>query len=97
MRVLIAGLTGAALLATAAIAQPTSPVPGSQPVSKAPGTDLPNQGQGSGSVPMGPPATPANPSTPGASTAPGTPGAPSTPPGMATGSETQKKLDTPTK
>ena len=38
MRVLIAGLTGAALLATAAIAQPTSPVPGSQPVSKAPGT-----------------------------------------------------------
>jgi collagen type III alpha len=97
MRVVIAGLAGAALLATAAIAQPTSPVPGAQPGAKAPGTDLPNQSQGSGSAPIGPPATPANPSTPGASTAPGTPGAPSTPPGMANGTEAQKKLDTPTK
>jgi hypothetical protein len=99
MRMLIASIAGAALLAGTALAQPTSPVPGSQPGTKSPGADLPKKDDdvGSGSAPIGPPATPANPSTPGASSVPGAPSTPSTPKGSETAPEATKKLDTPAK
>jgi hypothetical protein len=73
-----------------ALAQPASPVPGSQPGTKAPGSELPKQtpgATGSGSAPIGPPA-----STP--STTPSTPGTPSVP-GKAPAPDASKKLDTP--
>ena len=94
MRKLLSVAAGAALLTgvtMSAFAQPTSPVPGSQPGTKSPGADLPktpsSPGTGSGSAPMGPPATtPTEPSaTPGTPSVPGTPSAPGA----------SKKLDTP--
>jgi hypothetical protein len=97
MRALIPAAIAAALLTGPVVAQPASPVPGSQPGTKAPGADLPKKnGTGSGSAPIGPPSTPANPgATPGASSVPGAPGAPSTPKGTTTAPEASKKLDTP--
>ena len=97
MRTFIAAATAAVLIAGTALAQPASPVPGSQPGTKAPGADLPKKdGTGSGSAPIGPPATPSNPApTPGASSVPGAPNTPSTPKGTETAPEATKKLDTP--
>src|SRR3954454_1196637 len=57
MRMFIAAATAAVFVAGTALAQPASPVPGSQPGTKAPGSDLPkNDGSGSGSAAIGPPA-----------------------------------------
>jgi hypothetical protein len=101
MRTLIAAAAATALLVGTALAQPSSPVPGSQPGTKSPGSDLPkkNGGTGSGSAPIGPPVsplTPSNPSpVPGASDVPGQPGAPSTPKGGATAPNATKNLETP--
>jgi hypothetical protein len=98
MRTLIAAAATAALLVGTALAQPSSPVPGSQPGTKSPGSDLPkkNDGMGSGSAPIGPPATPSKPApVPGASDVPGQPGAPSTPKGGATAPNATKNLETP--
>jgi hypothetical protein len=88
MRILISTAAAAALLVggTLAIAQPSSPVPGAQPGAKAPGEELPKKApEGSGSAPIGPPATgktEAGP-MPGKSSVPGAP------------NPTEKKLDTP--
>ena len=98
MRTLIAVAAVGGLLVGTALAQPASPVPGSQPGTKAPGSDLPkkNDGTGSGSAPIGPPETPSNPApVPGASDVPGRPGAPSTPKGTPPAPEASKKFDTP--
>ena len=84
-------LSAAAMLVCgSALAQPASPVPGSQPGTKAPGSELPKQtpgATGSGSAPIGPPASSPSttPSTPGQPSVPGTPSAPNA----------TKKLDTP--
>jgi hypothetical protein len=98
MRTFIAAATAAVVVAGTALAQPTSPVPGSQPGTKAPGAELPKKdGTGSGSAPIGPPATPANPTMPGASSVPGAPNTPSTPKGSETAPDVSKKLDTPSR
>jgi hypothetical protein len=79
MRRLISIATAAGLLAAgAANAQPASPVQGSQPGTQAPGVQPLPPNTGSGSAPIGPPAT-----TP--STTPSTPGTPSDTPSAGGG------------
>jgi hypothetical protein len=98
MRTFIAVAAAAVVVAGTALAQPTSPVPGSQPGTKAPGAELPKKdGTGSGSAPIGPPATPSNPTMPGTSSVPGAPNTPGTPKGMEKAPEASKKLDTPSR
>jgi hypothetical protein len=75
-----------ASIGTTMFAQPSSPVQGSQPGTTAPGAQ-PLPPTGSGSAPIGPPA-----STP--QTTPATPGTPSVP-GVPQAPNTSKKLDTP--